>query len=89
MLAKYTLTEPEEKIISTLEVTGPNALVKIYDRMTSSFEFVMAVKKGKKIIKKTFPNKEKMLSLIRSPKPEEREAAYKSLLHVYKKIVGY
>ena len=88
LLAKYTLTEPEEKIISTLEVTGPNALVKIYDRMTSSFEFVMAVKKGKKIIKKTFPNKEKMLSLIRSPKPEEREAAYKSLLHVYKKNSG-
>jgi oligoendopeptidase F len=88
LLAKYTLTEPEEKIISTLEVTGPNALVKIYDRMTSSFEFVMAVKKGKKIIKKTFPNKEKMLSLVRSPKPEEREAAYKSLLHVYKKNSG-
>ena len=88
LLAKYTLTEPEEKIISTLEVTGPNALVKIYDRMTSSFEFVMAVRKGKKIIKKIFPNKEKMLSLIRSPKPEEREAAYKSLLYVYKKNSG-
>src|SRR5918996_2080517 len=88
LLARYALTEPEEKIIATLEVTGPNALVKIYDRMTSSFEFVMAVKKGKKIIKKTFPNKEKMLSLIRSPKPEEREAAYKSLLYVYKKNSG-
>ncbi len=88
LLANYTLTESEEKIISTLEVTGANALVKIYDRMTSSFEFVMAVKKGKKIVKKIFPNKEKMLSLIRSPKPQEREAAYKSLLHVYKKNSG-
>jgi oligoendopeptidase F len=88
LLAKYTLTESEEKIISTLEVTGANALVKIYDRMTSGFEFVMAVKKGKKIVKKIFPNKEKMLSLIRSPKPQEREAAYKSLLHVYKKNSG-
>jgi oligoendopeptidase F len=88
LLAKYTLTEPEEKIISTLEVTGANALVKIYDRMTSAFEFVMAVKKGKKVVKKIFPNKEKMLSLIRSPKPEEREAAYRSLLHVYKKNSG-
>jgi oligoendopeptidase F len=56
--------------------------------MTSGFEFVMAVKKGKKVVKKMFPNKEKMLSLIRSPKPEEREAAYKSLLHVYKKNSG-
>src|ERR671920_603031 len=53
LLAKYTLTESEEKII-----------------------------------KKIFPNKEKMLSLIRSPKLEEREAAYKSLLHVYKKNSG-
>src|SRR3954462_14428725 len=78
LLARHTLTEPEEKIISTLEVTGANALVKIYDRMTSAFEFVMAIKKGKrKVVEKIFPNKEKMLSLIRSPKPEEREAAYK------------
>ncbi len=89
LLAKYTLTEPEEKIISTLEVTGPNALVKIYDRMTSSFEFVMAVRKGKKIIKKIFPNKEKMLSLIRSPKPEEREVHTSPYCMYIKKIVGY
>ena len=88
LLAKHTLGESEEKIISTLEVTGANALVKIYDRMTSGFEFIIAVKKGDKIIKKKFSNKEKMLSLIRSPKPEEREAAYKSLLHVYKKNSG-
>ncbi|HET7148953.1 MAG TPA: hypothetical protein VFI73_10695 [Candidatus Nitrosopolaris sp.] len=40
LLAKYTLTEPEEKIITTLEVTGTSALIKIYDRMTSGFEFV-------------------------------------------------
>ena len=71
------------------EVTGPNALVKIYDRMTSSFEFVMAVRKGKKIIKKIFPNKEKMLSLIRSPKPEEKEAHTSPYCMYIKKIVGY
>ena len=89
LLAKYTLTEPEEKIISTLEVTGTSALVKVYDRMTSGFEFVMTLKRGKKkLIKKTFTNKEKMLSLIRSTKSEEREAAYKSLWQVYKKNSG-
>src|SRR5919202_3835527 len=54
LLAKHTLTESEEKIISTLEVTGTSALVKVYDRMTSGFEFVMTIKKGKKkLIKKT------------------------------------
>jgi oligoendopeptidase F len=88
LLAKYTLTEPEEKVISILDVTGTSALVKIYDRMTNSFEYVMTVKKGKRILKRKFSNKEKMLSLIRSVKPEEREAAYKALWQVYKKNSG-
>jgi oligoendopeptidase F len=88
LLTSHTLTEPEEKIISTLEVTGTSALVKIYDRMTSGFEFVMTIKKGKRVIKKIYSNKEKMLSLIRSTKSEEREAAYLSLLETYKKNSG-
>jgi oligoendopeptidase F len=88
LLAKYTLTEPEEKIITTLEVTGTSALIKIYDRMTSGFEFVVTFKKGRKSIKRTFTNREKLLSLIRSTKSGEREAAYNSLLQVYKKNSG-
>ena len=88
LLAKYTLTEPEEKIITTLEVTGTSALIKIYDRMTSGFEFVVTLKKGRKPIKRTFTNREKLLSLIRSTKSGEREAAYNSLLQVYKKNSG-
>jgi oligoendopeptidase F len=43
LLSRYTLTEVEEKV---LDVTGTNALVKIYDRMTSGFEFVTSIKKG-------------------------------------------
>src|SRR5918992_3628740 len=85
LLAKYVLTEPEEKIISTLEVTGTNALVKIYDRMVNGFEYLMAIKKARRTIKKTFSNKEKLLSYIRSTKAEERKSAYQSLLQVYKK----
>jgi len=88
LLAKYTLTEPEEKIINTLEVTGTGALIKIYDRMTSGFEFVAKLKRGRKSITKTFANREKLLTLTRSTKAEEREAAYKSLLEVYKKNSG-
>jgi oligoendopeptidase F len=71
-----------------LEVTGTNALIKIYDRMTSGFEFVIITKKGRRTVKKKFSNKEKMLSLIRAPKPEERKAAYKSLLKVYETNSG-
>ena len=54
LLARYALTEPEEKIISTLEVTGTNALAKIYDRMSNGFEYVMHVKKAQKIVKKKY-----------------------------------
>lgn len=88
LLAKHALTEPEEKIINTFTVTGLKALVKIYDKMTNSFEYTMKVKSGRKIIKKIFNNKEKMLSLIRSSRPEERESTYKTLWEVYKKNSG-
>jgi oligoendopeptidase F len=87
-LGKYTLSEKEEKIINIFEVTGPNALVKIYDRMTNSFEYVTEIKKYNKIIRKKFVNKEKLMSLVRSNKSEERKAAYKSLLSVYKNNSG-
>lgn len=88
LLAKHALSEPEEKIINTMDVTGIRALVKIYDKLTSGFEFTLALKRGKKIIRKTFSSKEKLISLVRSPKPAEREAAYKALWQVYKKNSG-
>jgi oligoendopeptidase F len=88
LFAKHALTEPEEKIINTMNVTGTRALVKIYDKMTNTFEFAMTVKKGKKTITKIFDNKQKMLSYIRSPKAEEREGAYKALWEVYRKNSG-
>ncbi len=88
LFAKHALTEPEEKIINTMNVTGTRALVKIYDKMTNTFEFAMTVKKGKKTITKIFDNKQKMLSYIRSPKAEEREGAYKALWEVYRKSSG-
>lgn len=54
LLSKYTLTEPEEKIINTLEVTGTNALIKIYDRFSNGLEFIVTIKKNKTITKKNF-----------------------------------
>jgi oligoendopeptidase F len=88
LLAKHSLSEPEEKIINTLEVTGTAALVKIYDKMTSAFEFQMLLKRGRKVITKKFDNKEKLVSLVRSANPAEREAAYKALFATYKKNSG-
>ncbi|AFU57079.1 oligoendopeptidase, pepF/M3 family [Candidatus Nitrososphaera gargensis Ga9.2] len=88
LVAKYSLSEPEEKIINTLEVTGIGALVKIYDKMTSGFEFTVKLRRGRKIVEKKFDNKEKLVSLVRSPDANTREAAYKSLLEVYRKNSG-
>ncbi|HEY7226496.1 MAG TPA: M3 family oligoendopeptidase [Nitrososphaeraceae archaeon] len=88
LLAKYSLNESEEKIINTLEVTGPSALVRIYDRMTNNFEFTMVRKRGKKKVIRTFTNKEKLISLVRSPKAKEREFAYKALFKTYEKNSG-
>ena len=88
LIAKYSLNESEEKIINTLEVTGLGALIKIYDRMTNNFEFTVVKKRGNKKIIKTFKNKEKLLSLVRSPKVNEREYAYKALLKTYEKNSG-
>jgi oligoendopeptidase F len=88
LVAKYSLSEPEEKIINTLEVTGTGALVKIYDKMTSAFEFTIKLKRGRRVIEKKFDNKEKLVSLVRSPDSKMREAAYKSLLEVYTKNSG-
>jgi oligoendopeptidase F len=88
LLAKHSLSEPEERIINTLGVTGIGALVKIYDKMTSAFEFQMKIKRGKKVIVRNFDNREKLASLVRSADPAEREAAYRALFAVYKKNSG-
>ncbi|MFZ0253714.1 MAG: M3 family oligoendopeptidase [Nitrososphaeraceae archaeon] len=88
LVAKYSLNESEEKIINTLEVTGPSALVKIYDRMTNNFEYTFIKKRGNKKTTKTFTNKEKLLSLVRSSIANEREYAYKALFKTYEKNSG-
>lgn len=88
LVAKYALSEPEEKIINTLQVTGTGALVKIYDKMVSGLEFTMKLKRGRKTIIKKFDSREKLVTLVRSPDSNTREAAYKSLFEVYKKNSG-
>ena len=39
LFAKYALSESEEKIINTLDVTGISALVKLYDKITNVYEY--------------------------------------------------
>ena len=74
LLAKYSLSEPEEKIINTLDVTGSTALVKLYDKITNAFEYYVRLNGKKKKL-----TREELSSLVRSTKPKTRENAYKSL----------
>ncbi len=75
LLAKYALSEPEERIINTLDVTGITALVKLYDKITNAYEYKLKIDgKEKKL------TREELTTLVRSAKSKTREAAYKSLL---------
>lgn len=83
LFAKYALSEPEEKIINTLDVTGISALVKLYDKMTSAYVYEMKV--GGKTKKMT---REEITNYIRSTNAKVREIAYKTILTKYTENKG-
>ncbi len=82
-LARYSLSEPEEKIINTLDVTGHSALVKLYDKITNAFQFTVRID-GRT---RTY-TREELTQLVRSPKAKTREVAYKALLSQFDKNKG-
>ena len=75
LIAKYSLSEPEEKIINTLDVTGISALVKLYDKITNAYQYKMKINKKIKIL-----TREEVTNYVRNSKPKTREEAYKTLL---------
>jgi len=83
LLAKYSLSEPEEKIINTLDVTGASALVKLYDKITNAYVYAVTVDGKKRTM-----NREHLTTLVRSKKAKTREAAYKSLFSKYSENKG-
>ena len=83
LFAKYALSEPEERIINTLDVTGISALVKLYDKITNAFEYQMKV--GNKNKKMT---REELTNYVRSTNPKIRETAYKTILTKYSENKG-
>ncbi len=86
LVAKYSLSEPEEKIINTLDVTGISALVKLYDKITNAYKYKMKVGKKIKIL-----TREELTNFVRSTSAKTREDAYKTLLTKYdenKGVVG-
>ncbi|MGY5151968.1 MAG: M3 family oligoendopeptidase [Candidatus Nitrosopumilus sp. bin_6a] len=86
LFAKYALSEPEERIINTLDVTGISALVKLYDKITNSFEYKMKIGNKTKVM-----TREELTNYVRSNNPKIRETAYKTILSKYsdnKGVVG-
>jgi oligoendopeptidase F len=86
LVAKYSLSEPEEKIINTLDVTGISALVKLYDKITNAYKYKMKVGNKTKIL-----TREELTNFVRSTSAKTREGAYKTLLTKYyenKGVVG-
>ena len=83
LFAKYALSEPEEKIINTLDVTGISALVKLYDKITSAYEYKMKIGAKTKTL-----TREELTNYVRSVDPKIRETAYKTILSKYEKNKG-
>jgi len=83
LFAKYSLSEAEERIINTLDVTGISALVKLYDKITNAFDYQMKV--GTKTKKMT---REEISNYVRDTNPKVRETAYKTILGKFNQNKG-
>ncbi len=84
-MARYSLTEPEERIVNTLDVTGASALVKLYDKITGSYEYKVRAARGGRT---RTVSREQLGNMVKSNKPETREAAYRALLSKYSDARG-
>jgi len=83
LFAKYALSEPEERIINTLDVTGVSALVKLYDKITNAFEYKMKIENKIKSM-----TREEITNYVRNTNPKIREVAYKTILTKYSENKG-
>lgn len=86
LFAKYALSEPEERIINTLDVTGISALVKLYDKITNAYEYKMKIGNKTKTM-----TREEITNYVRNTNPKIRETAYKTILTKYienKGVIG-
>ena len=75
---EHALSEPEEKIINVKSVTGRQAVVGLYDILTSGLSYQLKVKDR---IRKLA--REDLIVYVRDPDARVREAAYRELFRVY------
>jgi oligoendopeptidase F len=74
----YTLSEPVEKVIEVKNINGVNALVTLYEMLTSEFTFHMKVDGKKRSLTRS-----ELMTFARDPNPELRKRAYMEMYRVY------
>ena len=74
----HTLSEPEEKIINTKNVTGNNALVTLYNSITNRYTFRIEVNGETKEL-----TRGELMMYVREADPDLRARAYQELYRVY------
>jgi oligoendopeptidase F len=74
----HILSEPEEKIINVKSVTGRQAVMGLYDILTSGLTYTL--KAGGRARKLT---REELMAYVRDPDARVREAAYRELYRVF------
>ncbi len=77
-LKPFTLTEPEERVITLKDVNGIEALVTLYDMITNAFSFTLEVDGKRKTL-----TQDEIGSYVRDPRAEVRAAAYQEMYRVY------
>ena len=78
LFSDYTLTEPEEQIISIKDVNGVGALSTIYDIISNKFVFSVEIEGKRKEM-----SRDELAVYVRHPLPEIREAAYREQYRVF------
>lgn len=74
----YTLSEAEEKLINLKDVNGIDALLQLYDMITSKFQFTLEVDGEKKTM-----TRDELGGYARHPSADVRAAMYQELYRVY------
>lgn len=74
----FTLTEAEEKVISSKDVNGIDAMMGIYNMITSAFEFKLEVEGETQTL-----TRDELTAYFDHPSPDVRARAYQELFRVY------
>ena len=77
---KYTLSEPEEKIINIKDVTGSSAINRLYDSITNRYTFKLTVDGEEKEM-----TRGELMVYVHQTDPDLRARAYQELYRVYGK----